>query len=135
MSHNLEAARNNTSSALLQTRALERAWREKEKEMYIALGRFSAPALHSRLGQAVGEAEAVSKALEESFLEDDGLEGIGNGRGGVEDGGINTTSASTGKGGRDVENFVKSYRGVRALYHLRKERRERWDENRVGGWR
>ena len=54
----------------MQTRALERAWREKEKEMFDALGKFSAPALHARLGQAVGEADAMGKALEESFLEE-----------------------------------------------------------------
>ncbi|KAK6544367.1 hypothetical protein TWF694_001068 [Orbilia ellipsospora] len=123
-----------TSSTLLKTRQLERSWREKENEMDVALNRFSARALHARLGQAVGEADAVSRALEESFLEDDGLgdadgefvgHGVGNGGGGK--GGI--------KAGKDVDNFVKSYRGVRALYHLRKERKERWDENRVGGWR
>ncbi|EPS36739.1 hypothetical protein H072_9696 [Dactylellina haptotyla CBS 200.50] len=120
-----------TSSALLKTRQLERSWREKENEMDVALNRFSARALHARLGQAVGEADAVSRALEESFLEDDGLgdaEGEYAGSGG----------GHAGKGvkaSKDVDNFVKSYRGVRALYHLRKERKERWDENRVGGWR
>ncbi|KAJ6259079.1 hypothetical protein Dda_5976 [Drechslerella dactyloides] len=129
-----------TSAALLSTRQLERSWRDKENEMDVALARFSARALHARLGQAVGEADAVSRALEESFLEDDGLGdaegefiaatvggtgGAGAGGGGV--GGV--------KAGKDVDNFVKSYRGVRALYHLRKERKERWDENRVGGWR
>ncbi|KAK6531406.1 hypothetical protein TWF281_008211 [Arthrobotrys megalospora] len=120
-----------TSSSLLKTRQLERTWREKENEMDVALNRFSARALHARLGQAVGEADAVSRALEESFLEDDGLgdadgEYISGGGGG---------GGSGVKASKDVDNFVKSYRGVRALYHLRKERKERWDENRVGGWR
>lgn len=98
--------------------------------MDVALNRFSARALHARLGQAVGEADAVSRALEESFLEDDGL--------GDADGEYNGGAAGGGggvKASKDVDNFVKSYRGVRALYHLRKERKERWDENRVGGWR
>ncbi|KAK6495342.1 hypothetical protein TWF481_003366 [Arthrobotrys musiformis] len=115
-----------TSSSLLKTRQLERSWREKENEMDVALNRFSARALHARLGQAVGEADAVSRALEESFLEDDGL-GDADGEYSAAAGGV--------KASKDVDNFVKSYRGVRALYHLRKERKERWDENRVGGWR
>ncbi|KAF3078655.1 hypothetical protein TWF569_011945 [Orbilia oligospora] len=122
-----------TSSSLLKTRQLERSWREKENEMDVALNRFSARALHARLGQAVGEADAVSRALEESFLEDDGLgdaDGEYIGGAGVGGGGGSGVKAS-----KDVDNFVKSYRGVRALYHLRKERKERWDENRVGGWR
>ncbi|KAF3929290.1 hypothetical protein AA313_de0207522 [Arthrobotrys entomopaga] len=126
-----------TSSTLLKTRQLERSWREKENEMDVALNRFSARALHARLGQAVGEADAVSRALEESFLEDDGL-GDADGEFGGHSAG-NGGGGGGGKGGvkagKDVDNFVKSYRGVRALYHLRKERKERWDENRVGGWR
>jgi len=123
--------------------------------MDVALNKFSARALHARLGQAVGEAEAVGRALEESFLEDDGLDydgdlhhGIsgneaGGGLDGNSGGGASGSGSGAGSGGagkvrktsRDVDNFVKSYRGVRALYHLRKERKERWDENRVGGWR
>ncbi|KAK6356442.1 hypothetical protein TWF718_000801 [Orbilia javanica] len=118
-----------TSSSLLKTRQLERTWREKENEMDVALNRFSARALHARLGQAVGEADAVSRALEESFLEDDGLGDADGDYNGASGGGAGV------KASKDVDNFVKSYRGVRALYHLRKERKERWDENRVGGWR
>ncbi|KAK6335546.1 hypothetical protein TWF696_002318 [Orbilia brochopaga] len=131
-----------TSATLLSTRQLERSWRDKENEMDVALARFSARALHARLGQAVGEADAVSRALEESFLEDDGLgdaegEYIAAATGGTAGGAVGTTNVGGGgvKAGKDVDNFVKSYRGVRALYHLRKERKERWDENRVGGWR
>ncbi|KAF3939515.1 hypothetical protein ABW19_dt0208067 [Dactylella cylindrospora] len=139
----VEHQRAATSSSLLKTRALERTWRDKENEMDVALNRFSPRALHARLGQAVGEADAVSRALEESFLEDDGLgdadaEFASGGNGGGGSGG-GAAGGGGGKGGmkasKDVDNFVKSYRGVRALYHLRKERKERWDENRVGGWR
>ncbi|KAF3909878.1 hypothetical protein ABW21_db0206818 [Orbilia brochopaga] len=126
-----------TSATLLSTRQLERSWRDKENEMDVALARFSARALHARLGQAVGEADAVSRALEESFLEDDGL-GDADGEFVAAAAGTSTGTTTAGGGavkGKDVDNFVKSYRGVRALYHLRKERKERWDENRVGGWR
>jgi len=81
--------------------------------MYQALQPFSSPALYNRLVSAVGEAGSVSEALEESFLEE---------RAGKD-------------GGRDVGEFIKEYRAMRKSYHLRRERKERWDEARVGGWR
>ena len=36
---------------------------------------------------------------------------------------------------REVGEFVKRYREGRKTYWIRRERRERWDEGRVGGWR
>ncbi|KAL7271799.1 hypothetical protein RUND412_005425 [Rhizina undulata] len=104
----LQQTRETTECRLLETRNLERQWREKEKEMYQSLQPFSSPALYNRLTNAVSEAEGLSEALAASFLEE---------------------------GGRDVGDFVREYRGMRKLYHLRKERKERWDEGRVGGWR
>ncbi|EWC48412.1 hypothetical protein DRE_02181 [Drechslerella stenobrocha 248] len=134
LSHHPSSPHNLSTLTAALSANLERSWRDKENEMDVALARFSARALHARLGQAVGEADAVSRALEESFLEDDGLddaegEYVGPGGGGADMGNRGV------KASKDVDNFVKSYRGVRALYHLRKERKERWDENRVGGWR
>ncbi|RPB25061.1 hypothetical protein L211DRAFT_861608 [Terfezia boudieri ATCC MYA-4762] len=113
LEHTLTCQREATERCLLEARALERAWREKEKEMYQALQPFSPPALYSRLVSAVGEAGSVSEALEASFLE----ERVGK------------------DGGRDVGEFLKEYRAMRKLYHLRRERKERWDDARVGGWR
>ncbi|KAG0636304.1 hypothetical protein HOY80DRAFT_370944 [Tuber brumale] len=104
----LATARESAERALVETRQLERTWRDREKEMYQALQPFSSPALYSRLVNAVGDAEAVADAMAESFLEE---------------------------GGRDVGEFVREYRALRKTYHLRKERKERWDEGRVGGWR
>ena len=54
----------------------------------------------------------MCQALEESFLEGDGK-----------------------AGDRDVSEFLKRYREGRKLVWVRKERKERWDEGRVGGWR
>lgn len=104
----LPAHRDAAERALFDARALERAWRAREKEMYQALQKFSSPALYSRLSNAVTDAEAVAEGMAESFL----LEG-----------------------GRDVAEFVREHRAWRKTYHLRKERKERWDEGRVGGWR
>ena len=104
--------REQTERRLLEARGLERSWRDREKEMYMVLRPFSPPALYGRLMAAVGEAEGTAQAMETSFLEGGGMEG-----------------------GRDVGEFVREYRGVRKMYHLRKERKERWDEGRVGGWR
>lgn len=57
--------------------------------------------------------------MEESFLEG------GGGNGG--DGEV--------VGEREVGEWVKRYREARVLFYLRQERKERWDEGRVGGWR
>lgn len=61
------------------------------------------------------EQAGVCQALEESFLEG-------------EEEGITATE-------REVNDWVRRYREARVLYYLRQERKERWDEGRVGGWR
>ncbi|EGX90217.1 hypothetical protein CCM_06636 [Cordyceps militaris CM01] len=49
--------------------------------------------------------------------------------------------ADSGSGGaellteREVAEWVKGYREAKVLYYQRQERKERWDEGRVGGWR
>ncbi|KAI0828387.1 hypothetical protein F5Y06DRAFT_224207 [Hypoxylon sp. FL0890] len=104
---------------LLSTHALERQWRGKQAEMDAALAPFSPGALYARLGQSLAEQEAVCRAMEESFLE-----GGGDGNG---DGDVATE--------REVADWVRRYREAKKLYYLRHERRERWNEHRVGGWR
>lgn len=61
---------------------------------------------------SIGEQEDVARALEESFLEGEGVAGE-----------------------REVGEFLKRYREAGKVLWLRRERRERWDEGRVGGWR
>lgn len=80
--------------------------------MDAALALFSPKALYQRLALAVAEQEGVCVALEESFLE-------GEGRAAE----------------REVGEFLRRFREGRKLAVLRAERRERWDEGRVGGWR
>ena len=36
---------------------------------------------------------------------------------------------------RETLEWVRRYREAKKLYYLRQERKERWDEGRVGGWR
>lgn len=81
-----------------------------------ALGPFAPASLYQRLGQGVQEQEMVCLALEESFLEGEGA-----------DGGTATE--------REALEWVRRYREAKKLYYLRQERKERWDEGRVGGWR
>lgn len=83
--------------------------------MDLELARFSPAALYQQLAQGVQEQALVCQALEESFLEGDG-----EGRE-VEE--------------REVGEWIRRYREARRLCYLRQERRERWDEGRVGGWR
>ncbi|KAH3918104.1 hypothetical protein HBI56_145090 [Parastagonospora nodorum] len=110
--------RDSTQSRLLALRALERQWRDKQTEQDEALKEFSPPALYQRLSAAVGEQEALCRGLEESFLE------------GEETGGGDAVASE-----REVAEFVRRLREGRKVAYLRAERKERWDEGRVGGWR
>ncbi|AEO65805.1 uncharacterized protein THITE_67758 [Thermothielavioides terrestris NRRL 8126] len=100
---------------LLSTHALERQWRAKQADMDHALAPFAPASLYQRLAQGVAEQEGVCDALEESFLDGGG------------DGALATE--------REVSDWVRRYREAKKLYYLRQERKERWDEGRVGGWR
>ncbi|KAK8166600.1 hypothetical protein IWX90DRAFT_385198 [Phyllosticta citrichinensis] len=110
----LQHERQDVQSRLLSLRALERQWRAKQAEQDEALKDFSPPALYQRLSAAIGEQEALCRGLEESFLE-----GEGGGQ------------ASE----REVAEFVRRIRDGRTVAYLRREKKERWDEGRVGGWR
>ncbi|KAI0899387.1 hypothetical protein F4806DRAFT_492379 [Annulohypoxylon nitens] len=114
----LSAQRAQAQAQLLSTHALERQWRAKQAEMDAALAPFAPGALYSRLGQSLAEQEAVCRALEESFLEGGGEGGDGE-------------RASE----REVLDWVRRYRDAKKVLYLRQERRERWNEHRVGGWR
>jgi len=112
--------RSASQAQLLSTHALERQWRAKQADMDLALAPFAPANLYQRLCQGVMEQEGVCYALEESFLD--------------------SSSSSAGDDGgpaseREVSDWVKKYREARKLYYLRQEKKERWDEGRVGGWR
>jgi hypothetical protein len=77
-----------------------------------ALAPFSPSSLYQRLSQGVQEQEMVCRALEESFLEGDGA------------------TASE----REALEWVRRYREAKKIYYSRQERKERWDEGRIGGW-
>ncbi|KAF6810939.1 hypothetical protein CSOJ01_06006 [Colletotrichum sojae] len=107
--------RSTTQAQLLSTHALERQWRQKQSDMDHALAPFSPASLYQRLGQGVQEQASVCHVLEESFID-----GEGNG-----------TLASE----RETLEWVKRHRDAKIVYYLRQERKDRWDEGRVGGWR
>ncbi|TVY48287.1 hypothetical protein LOCC1_G001444, partial [Lachnellula occidentalis] len=109
----LAQLRSSTQAQLLSAHALERQWKQKQSDMDRALAPFSPSSLYQRLSQAVQEQEMVCRALEESFLEGDG--------------GTATE--------REVVEWVRRYREAAKVYYSRRERKERWDEGRVGGWR
>ncbi|KND90334.1 hypothetical protein TOPH_04917 [Tolypocladium ophioglossoides CBS 100239] len=112
----LARQRSATQAQLLSTHALERQWRQRQSDMDHALAPFAPASLYQRLAQGVQEQAAVCHAMEESFLEGDG------------DGGPPASE-------RDVADWVRRYREAKVQLYLRQERKERWDEGRVGGWR
>lgn len=111
----LSQQRSATQAQLLSTHALDRQWRQKQSDMDHALSPFSPAALYQGLVQGVHEQGSICQAMEESFL----------------DGERDEATASE----RDVLDWVKRYRETKTLYYLRQERKNRWDEGRVGGWR
>lgn len=117
--------RSQAQARLLSTHALERQWRQKQAEMDAALAPFAPAALYARLAQSLAEQEAVCRAMEESFLE-------GGGGGGGEGSGRAGEHLATE---RETLDWVRRYREAKKLFYLRHERRERWNEHRVGGWR
>lgn len=109
LEESLVQQREATQQKLVETKALERRWREKENEMYQVLQPFSSVAQIGRLQAAVGEAERLSEEMAEDFL------------GGVD--------------GSEVETWIRGYRELREVATLRKERAGRLAEGRVGNWR
>lgn len=78
--------------------------------------------MYGRLVSSIAEQEAVVRAVEESFLEDCGVEYGRDVRAGM---------ASE----REVADWVKRIQEGTAVLERRRESRARWDEGRVGGWR
>jgi len=112
----LAEERSTTQAQLLSTHALERQWRQKQVDLDTALSPFSPASLYQRLGHGVQEQAMVCSALEESFLDGSGGEG---------------TCATE----RETADWIRRYREAKFVYYQRLERKERWDEGRVGGWR
>ncbi|KAL7942334.1 hypothetical protein V8C42DRAFT_332037 [Trichoderma barbatum] len=112
----LARQRSAAQAQLLSMHALERQWRQKQSDMDLALARFSPAALYQLLGQSVQEQALVCQAMEESFLDSGGV-----------DGGETLE--------REAAEWIRRYREAKTQFYLRQERKERWDEGRVGGWR
>jgi hypothetical protein len=108
----LRSSRDHTQTRLLALKALERQFYAKQSEQDAALRDFSPRGLFQRLAAAVGEQQQLCRGLEESFLEEQGV-------------------ASE----REVAEFVRRVKEARKVAYLRRERRERWDEGRIGGLR
>jgi ESCRT-I complex subunit VPS37 len=107
---NLTSLRATTGEVMSRSQNLEREWVQIEGEMYRTIQPFSLPALQSRLEYAANEAESLSEILAASFLEG---------------------ASSINGDGENVTEFIRNYRRERKMYHLRKERLERWKEERV----
>jgi len=99
-------------SRLLTLRALEQQHRSKIAETEDALRTFSPMALYQQLNASTQEQDALVKGIEESFLDQ-------------------TSMASE----RELSDFIRRVRDGKRTAFLRSERKERWDEGRVGGWR
>jgi uncharacterized protein YigA (DUF484 family) len=116
MQTHLTDLRASTETMLLTHQSLEVSWRKKQAEMDAALAPWSPKALYQRFSASIAEQEAVCRAVEESFLDEDHHD---HGR-------------ATEK---EIADWVRRVRGEAAKLAARKEAKARWDEGRVGGWR
>lgn len=114
MQTRLSELRSSTETMLLTHQSLEVSWRKKQTEMDAALAPWSPKALYQRLSAAIAEQEAVCRAVEESFLDEDH-----HGRAPE----------------KEIADWVRRVRGEASRLAARKEAKARWDEGRVGGWR
>lgn len=78
--------------------------------------------MYGRLVSGIAEQEALVRAVEESFLEEGGVQEYSHNAAGM---------ASE----REAGDWVKRIREGTAVLERRKESRARWDEGSVGGWR
>ena len=78
-------------------------------------------ALYQQLSASVLEQEQLVRGIEESWL--DGA------------GGTNEAAGGGVVSERELNDFVRRVREARKAEFLRRERKQRWDEGRVGGWR
>lgn len=101
-----------TQSRLLSLRALEQQHRAKISETEDALRAFSPMALYQRLNASVTEQEQLLRGVEESWIDEPG-------------------QASE----REISDWMKRVKEASRVAFLRKERKARWDEGRVGGWK
>ena len=108
----LNRQREQSQSRLLALRALEQQHRSKLSETEDALQSFSPMALYQRLSASTQEQEQLVRGLEESWLDEGGM-------------------ASD----REIAEFVRRVKENKRTGFLRAERKRRWDEGRVGGWR
>ena len=102
---------------LFALRAQEQQYRAKIAETEAAVREFSPARLYQQLSAGVGEQNTLCTTMADSFLESGG---DGPGQIGA-------------AGERDISDFVKRIREASGTAFLRKERKERWSEGRVGG--
>ncbi|KAJ5158994.1 Modifier of rudimentary Modr [Penicillium coprophilum] len=114
MQNHLTEVRASTETMLITHQSLEVSWRKKQAEMDAALAPWSPKALYQRFSAAITEQEAVCRAVEESFLDEDH-----HGR---------VTE-------KEIADWVRRVRAEASKLAARKEAKARWDEGRVGGWR
>lgn len=108
----LASQRAATQARLLALRALEQQHRAKIAETEAALHEFSPGALYQRLNASALEQEQLLRGIEQSWIEEPG-------------------QASE----RELSDWVKRVKDASREAFLKKERKARWDEGRVGGWK
>lgn len=101
-----------TQARLLALRALEQQHRSKISETEDASRNFSPGALYQRLNASSTEQQQLLRGIEQSWTDEPG-------------------QASE----REVNEWVRRVKDASRAAFLKKEKKARWDEGRVGGWK
>lgn len=105
--------RTETQEAFDEAKALEKRWKELEKEQKEVYQRFSPQFLLMRLRHATSAQDELSEARASAFVQ----------------GSSDDTGASLS--GKDIDDFVREFKELRKVYHKRVMWGERWASGQV----
>ncbi|KAL6304401.1 hypothetical protein BKA93DRAFT_783822, partial [Sparassis latifolia] len=108
--------RTETQEAFDEAKALEKRWKDLEKEQKEVYQRFSPQFLLMRLRHATAAQDDLSEARASAFVQG------------------STEEAASSLSGKDIDDFVREFKELRKVYHKRMMWGDRWAAGQVE-WR
>ncbi|KAG5648363.1 hypothetical protein DXG03_004935 [Asterophora parasitica] len=121
LQESLYKLRSDTQEAFDEAKALEKRWKELEKEQRDVYQRFTPQFLLMRLRHSITAQDDASEALASTFIQQQPPSTTG-------------TGTSTPQGAMGVDEFIKEFKELRKTYHKRSMWGERWGNGQVS-WR
>lgn len=106
----LEKKKHATHTRIENLNSLSAQWQASEREMYSTLARFNRDRIYSILQQSVTDSQKLTESIQATFVSF-----------------IDTHDESS------IQQFIRTYKDERKLFHLRNEKLHRFQEDRLGG--